>query len=65
MSGEPRPIAGMVGIATSQGVNAPAICNIDDCIELFIKAGQEPIDYFWKTHEKFKIKQHSKEELLN
>jgi len=63
VSGEPRPIAGMVGIATSQGVNSPAICNIDDCIELFVKAGQEPIDYFWKIHEKYEYEKHLQHKL--
>jgi hypothetical protein len=41
----PRPIAGMVGIATSNGPDQRATALTSDCYPLFKKAGKAAIDY--------------------
>lgn len=47
----PRSVAGMVGIGGSRG-HSRATAYANDCYELFKKAGEEAIDYFWSEHEK-------------
>lgn len=55
-SGSPRPVAGLVGIATSCGPSVKAVASADECIVFFEKTGQEAIDYFWKKHDEYKSK---------
>jgi hypothetical protein len=50
--GSPRAIAGLVGIAKSRGTHTRGVAQYSDCIELFKKAGQPAIDYFWESYEK-------------
>jgi hypothetical protein len=45
LMGAPRPIAGLVGIATSNGPSQRAVAEIDECIALFKAAGKPAIDY--------------------
>lgn len=56
LMGSPRPIAGLVGVATSTGKSSRATAQIEECITLFERAGKPAIDYFWDAHKKSKKK---------
>jgi hypothetical protein len=52
--GGPRPVAGLVGVATSNGKEMRAVAQPDECMKLFKKCQTHAVAYFNSVVEKDK-----------